>query len=151
MMVMSEVIWQKSSTRWLVACSFGRMRSRSSNFPEARYRSCLRRISSSLLSPSHLCCTALIRGPIIWLETAACLRSTLFLPSAASCKNLTSSPPVMPSDAKAAHYFLISASRAAATRFEGEVLSVDIQLQATESLSTSANPGSSTHPLNYCF
>ena len=41
MMVISDVIWQKSSTLWLVARSLGRMRSSSSNFPEARYRSSL--------------------------------------------------------------------------------------------------------------
>lgn len=36
---MREVIWQNSSTLWLVARSLGRIRSRSSNLPEARYRS----------------------------------------------------------------------------------------------------------------
>lgn len=40
-MVMREVIWQKSSTLWFVARSLGRILSRSSNFPEARYRSSL--------------------------------------------------------------------------------------------------------------
>lgn len=39
---MRDVIWQKSSTRWLVALSFGRIRSSSSNFPEARYSSALK-------------------------------------------------------------------------------------------------------------
>lgn len=41
MMVIREVIWQKSSTLWLVARSLGRIRSSSSNFPEARYKSSL--------------------------------------------------------------------------------------------------------------
>lgn len=39
MMVIREVIWQKSSTLWFVALSLGRIRSNTSNFPDARYRS----------------------------------------------------------------------------------------------------------------
>ena len=42
MMVISEVIWQKMSMRWLVALNLGNIRSRTSNFPEARYNSGLK-------------------------------------------------------------------------------------------------------------
>ena len=36
---MSDVIWQKSRHRWCVVNNLGRIRSRSSNLPEARYSS----------------------------------------------------------------------------------------------------------------
>lgn len=59
MIVISDVIWQNSRTLWLVACSFGRMRSRSSNFPEARYSSWLRDRNET---KHKLCKSSLPRG-----------------------------------------------------------------------------------------
>lgn len=47
MIVISDVIWQNSKIRWLVTFSFGRIRSNSSNLPDARNRSGLDNLESS--------------------------------------------------------------------------------------------------------
>lgn len=46
-MVMREVIWQKMRVRWLVALNLGNIRSRTSNLPDARYSSGLKKIHVS--------------------------------------------------------------------------------------------------------
>ena len=53
MMVISEVIWQKMSIRWLVALNLGNIRSRTSNFPEARYNSGLQKEIGEIMKSSN--------------------------------------------------------------------------------------------------